>query len=322
MKLFSRTKYGNKRIINFLGYQLFKYVKNKQIDKHDKIFNKLKKYHYILNSTSEDNSYVEPKNYVWQLWLQGENNAPEIIKISLDSVKKYCSDLNRVLLTEDNLKDYIQLPKYIEEKYQKGIITKAHLSDYIRLCLLEKYGGTWIDASCYMTNNIPNEILKSEFFQFKNSTYCEFSNITFLYNRELLERLYPNKFFYHTGSSWFLHSNPKNILVTKVKRFIEEYWTCENKLLDYFLFHYILAYCVLNDKECLNIFYKSPTISNFYPHVLQKMFYEKYEEKDFNDIKNNSFIHKLYWKDLKTNGANNYLNHILNNYIGENNVDF
>ncbi|MBO6272467.1 capsular polysaccharide synthesis protein [bacterium] len=313
MKLLTREKCGNIRTVKLLGLKVFNYRKSSPMDKHRIIFEKLDKYRYILDiEPSENKQPAGNTDYIWQLWFQGEDNAPEIIKIALESVKKHCSGLNRVCLTENNLKDYIQLPDYIEDKYKRGIITKAHLSDYIRLCLLEKYGGTWIDATCYMTEQIPNEILESDFFQFKNSAYCEMSNLQFLYNRELLERFYPNKFFYHTGSSWFLHANPNNILISKTKQMLEEYWKNETKLIAYFLFHYVLAYCVLYHKESAEVFNNSLTLNNFNPHVLQKMFYEKYDEKDFNDIKNNSFIHKLSWKDLKIVNENNYLNHILN----------
>jgi hypothetical protein len=37
------------------------------------------------------------------------------------------------------------------EKYQKKIIDNTHFSDLLRLELLIKYGGTWIDASVLVT---------------------------------------------------------------------------------------------------------------------------------------------------------------------------
>ena len=37
------------------------------------------------------------------------------------------------------------------DKYKKGIFTRTHFSDILRLELLTKYGGTWIDASVLIT---------------------------------------------------------------------------------------------------------------------------------------------------------------------------
>ena len=47
-------------------------------------------------------------------------------------------DKNIVILTNENINDYVQLPDYIVEKYDKGIIPKAHFSDAIRNELLCK----------------------------------------------------------------------------------------------------------------------------------------------------------------------------------------
>ena len=50
-----------------------------------------------------------------------------------------------ILTTEDNYKNWISFPSHIDEKIKTGVITRTHLSDLIRLELLEKYGFQNID---------------------------------------------------------------------------------------------------------------------------------------------------------------------------------
>ncbi|WP_374188006.1 capsular polysaccharide synthesis protein [Streptococcus pneumoniae] len=35
-----------------------------------------------------------------------------------------------MVLTEENISDYIDIPDYITDKYKKGSISRAHYSDY------------------------------------------------------------------------------------------------------------------------------------------------------------------------------------------------
>ena len=39
----------------------------------------------------------------------------------------------------------------VMEKWEKGIITHTHMTDLLRLELLIKYGGMWIDATVLCT---------------------------------------------------------------------------------------------------------------------------------------------------------------------------
>ena len=90
---------------------------------------------------------------IWQLWFQGEDNAPEIIKVCFASVKKHAKNRKVIVLDDETWRQYISLPEYIVEKYNDKTIGPAHMSDVIRVCLLEKYGGTWIDATILLSKS-------------------------------------------------------------------------------------------------------------------------------------------------------------------------
>lgn len=58
--------------------------------------------------------------YVFVFWLQGENDAPSIVKACISSVRMWCSDRNVVVLDKDNYSQYATLPESLVYKYESG----------------------------------------------------------------------------------------------------------------------------------------------------------------------------------------------------------
>lgn len=125
----------------------------------------LRKYRYVF-----DKEYDIPKNYVnkypnriWVYWDKGFENAPKVVKICLESIKKHSAGRIVETLDENNFDKYIKVPDYIIKKYKSGKMMKAVFSDIIRTLLLRDYGGTWIDATTYIVRDIPQCIFDAEF---------------------------------------------------------------------------------------------------------------------------------------------------------------
>lgn len=104
---------------------------------------------------AEVNNGQEPP--IWVCWLQGEENMPEIVRICYKSLLKHSAGKTVNLVTAENLKEYIQVPDFVKEHLDKGKISRTHFADYIRIMLLAKYGGLWIDASVLVTGDITDE---------------------------------------------------------------------------------------------------------------------------------------------------------------------
>ena len=51
------------------------------------------------------------------------------------------------------------MPDYLNEKLKSGALPLAIYTDLMRVALLEHYGGTWMDATILLTDEIPQEIL-------------------------------------------------------------------------------------------------------------------------------------------------------------------
>lgn len=255
----------------------------KKIDKNYFELKSIKCQNYITKYIPAPTEYFDFKNFsvtklpIWQLWLQGEEKAPSVVKSCLASVKKYSDDRPVYVLDLENYSNYINLPNFILEKYKKGIISSAQFSDIIRLYLLEKYGGTWIDATVMLSGVIQKNITNSNFFGFcipENGMYQD----------------------YHLTSSWFIHSVPNHPFIADLKKSMLNYWSVEDKLIHYFLFHFFLYKIVTSNYLYYSEWKKTPKIDNRAPHSLQMAFYKKFDRKLLSEFLKKSSIHKLTYK--------------------------
>lgn len=185
--------------------------------------------HYVAGTTVSDNGSIGlPSSYIWQCWLQGEQQAPPVVKQCLESVRKYLRpDQRQVIITADNYAAYVSLPDYIIEKWQSGIITNTHFSDILRVNLLAKYGGYWIDATCLLLEPMPEWTSQKPNFLFHS--HGEFS--------------------YTLIQSCFLYSRPSTYLMCRWRDVLHSYWKEENTIIQYFLLHLIFRALVDGDPK-------------------------------------------------------------------------
>lgn len=90
-------------------------------------------------------NYEIPK-LIWIYW--DSEVLPEIVRMCVEQVEKVCIGYKVVVLNNKNVNDYITLPEVNE------VLPKSNVADIIRLLLLKKYGGIWMDASIFLTESI------------------------------------------------------------------------------------------------------------------------------------------------------------------------
>ncbi|WP_151676196.1 MULTISPECIES: capsular polysaccharide synthesis protein [Acinetobacter] len=83
---------------------------------------------------------------IWMYW--DTDNIPNIVKLCIKSVKTHCFDYEVNILNSSNINQYIDLPLLNED------VLPAQKADLIRLELLTNYGGVWMDASIFLTENL------------------------------------------------------------------------------------------------------------------------------------------------------------------------
>lgn len=130
-----------------------------------RVFKKIKQARKdLVIKLSDDNKFVNPffyelnphlrspvvKDYPKKIWIYWESasDIPEIVKISVDRVRHYCPDYEVIFLNIDTLDEYIDIPQLPDS------LPVANKSDFIRLKLLEKFGGVWMDASIILNDGL------------------------------------------------------------------------------------------------------------------------------------------------------------------------
>lgn len=104
---------------------------------------------------------------VWFCWLQGIEQAPPVVKACYNSLERHLTDREIKVIDNKNWREYVELPEYIVKKWEKGRIPAALFSDLLRLELLIKYGGTWVDSTvlCTGVSSFRVQVFKSIWMQ-------------------------------------------------------------------------------------------------------------------------------------------------------------
>ena len=111
-----------------------------------------KEYGSFINNYKCNNYPKLSNRTVWICWLQGRDNAPELVKACINSIENNLKDFNIVILTEENISKYTMLPVHVMKKYNEGKITRTHFSDILRVSILCEYGGLWVDSTVLCTD--------------------------------------------------------------------------------------------------------------------------------------------------------------------------
>lgn len=241
---------------------------------------------------NEKNHFENKKSdVVWCCWLQGFNNAPPIVKACHYSLQKHIKDKEIRIVDEANRSEYVQLPDYIEQKWKKGIIPPAMFADLIRLELLIKYGGSWIDATVLCTgDDYPKDYLDASlfFFQYSKKDSNRFSGI----------------------SNWFITSCSNHPILMTLRDMLYAYWKDFDCVLEYFIFHRFIEM----------IFRLRPDIVKGMPygyspdcHILVHHWTEQFDQQKWDKLNGKICFHKLAHQidEHIYDDKNNYFNHIL-----------
>ncbi|MBQ2946735.1 MAG: capsular polysaccharide synthesis protein [Bacilli bacterium] len=235
-----------------------------------------KRYKSIIDSSKYESKKYKSKKVVWFCWFQGIDNAPSLVKLCFNKIKKIFKDYEIVLITAKNYSDYINIPNYIISKWEKGIISNTHFSDIIRIELLAEHGGIWIDSTVYCTcDNVPSYIESNSMFLFKQINL----------NRASKDII--------VSSSWFIKANKNNPIILLTRDLLHEYWREAGRLVDYFILHLFFS---MASKKYEKEWEAIPNFNNVNPHILQFELGNKYNEERFKYYKKISDFHKLSYK--------------------------
>lgn len=220
---------------------------------------------------------INGKIPVFVYWNSGLENAPFLIKHNVMLMKKNLSDMFELHIIDDtNLELYLQVPAFGKNLHENFI---AHYSDYIRLMLLEKWGGIWIDSSAMITPDF-SFCFEEIFKHYMGTNAVVFPNYT------------PNRI-----GNWFIAVMSKhNYGIQLLLRVINLYWLNYKSLSEYFMFHTFWEVLVQIDEKLRAQWEASPKISAKDATYILNNMYKPCSQIDLKESYNKSPIHKLTYK--------------------------
>ena len=146
---------------------------------------------------------------------------PLMVTACVERIKQMSNGHEVVILTDKNLRDYVDFEPVVWEKYAKGLITKTHISDFIRVAVLYRYGGLYLDSTVYPTRPLDDKFFKSPLFT--NHTEWDGTDAQIAHNR---------------WSSFMCGCRKGNLLMRAALDVFTEYWRRYDRLMDYVLIDY------------------------------------------------------------------------------------
>ncbi|MCA8834560.1 MAG: capsular polysaccharide synthesis protein, partial [Proteobacteria bacterium] len=106
-------------------------------------------------------------NKIYCLWLQGRENAPELVRINFDRWERLNPDYELVVLDKTTAQPYLA-----DFPIDPNKLTVQTFSDILRVRLLAQTGGIWTDASVYpvkpLSKWLHTHMQRQTFFAYTN----------------------------------------------------------------------------------------------------------------------------------------------------------
>lgn len=218
----------------------------------------------------------EAEKIVWVYWKQGIENAPDIVKICVNSMCQNIEGAKIILLSDANLSQFITIEKHILDAVHTGRITPTHFSDIVRVKLLKKYGGLWLDSTIF----VPNKV------NFSDLVYSPQGIFT------LTEAPHKGNIYIPNGkwTGFCFGANKKNLAIFSIlDELFVSYWGRENYLIDYFLIDYFIEMIY----QYLNL---DVNDINKYGDSLFSIINESFDESLYLQYSRNVMFHKFSYK--------------------------
>jgi len=237
------------------------------------------------------------KDYqIYFCWLQGEANLPPVVRCCYNSLRQNAGRYKIVFIDEQNFSNYVDIPPHIMDKFRAGKITRTHFSDILRVNLLERHGGLWLDSTILVTEPLENHNVfwQMPFFTLRfeaekdcKNNYSAFSSFgrwaTFVQGTSILH----------------------NPLFVFEKEFYNAYWQDFDEVIDYFLMDFMMALAYDNIPAVRKEIDAVP-INNILLNIIRDHINFPYARLPFDRILHGTFLHKLTYKnklDMTTPGT-------------------
>lgn len=221
---------------------------------------------------------------IWVFWAQGKDKMPQLVKACYNQLIKF--NQNVILLTNENYKNYVDLPDGIIKKSYSGKLSWANFSDILRNSLLYKYGGLWIDATVWVSGKIPFE--KFEHLQFFSP------NGIVPYSKKAM--CFWTSYSYN-WSTWCLWSNSKNLpLFGFTSEIMKEIALSDKVWPDYVFQDFLYFFAIQNLSGIESVFKENSKIKCNKRNELATIMNQPFIQSKYQELCKNDFVFKLSYR--------------------------
>jgi hypothetical protein len=221
-------------------------------------------------------------------WGQGFQAAPAVVRQCLAALRLNNPGADIHELTDAALPYYVDLPEAVLAAVGDN---RTHLSDLIRLALLERYGGVWVDATCFVSEPLAPRV---------GRLLDDADTFAFTYSTPMI-------------SSWFLASRPDSYLIHLWRAAMFMWWEVRSELVGYYLLHHFFEMLYELDDRYRADWDKGTRLGSRPPHALQATMLADYDALTYQGILDESFVHKLSYKTRSSTvlSPDSYLAHFV-----------
>lgn len=241
---------------------------------------------YDYNRVLPDND-PQLRQRIWICWWQGVDQAPEIVRQCIESVRRHAGGHTVTVITEENYGEYIQIPKWIEEKYRAGTISRTHFSDVLRLCLLAEHGGMWLDATIFCVHPVLEDYFSVPVWSVKRPGYGHISAGCGGFVTGTMQCAYSHRWIFTTIRDFLLH-----------------YWQEHDLLVDYLALDYLIDLVQRADPRIAACF-DSIVPNNPKGDELLRVLNEPFDAAYWEELKQDTALFILSWKRSFVTQKNN-----------------
>lgn len=205
---------------------------------------------------------------IFTYWGQGLDDAPPVVRMCHGNLVEH-SSRPVVSLDDASLDRYVQMPGDIAA----SPMTRTQRSDFLRLELLSRYGGTWVDATCLFLKDPADP----------------------------LARLGANGFFAFTKrdrtvGTWLIHSEPDGYLVRLFREALYAVWRKFGRNPHYFTIQHVFEVLTLVDDRFRQGWEAMPRKAFTAPLAFRHAITDPYDPDRYQDLLTRSFVTKLTYK--------------------------
>jgi len=254
----------------------------------------IKKYSYRQEVTESPNNDTK----IWVYWGQGMAEMPTLVKACYKQLISHYD--NVILVTNENISNYINLNAELIRRVETGGLSWAHLSDIIRNKLLYRYGGLWLDSTVWTTDSIPfDKLKKMSFFSANGKIIPNRRSIYFWTSAD------------YNWSTWCMWANkPGFPLFGFVSDAMECIALSDKTWPDYVFQDFLIYYAISHNPEIKQWMEAIKAIPCLHRNTLATLMDKEFDKTLYNELCKTDFVFKLSyrssWHPLTPNGNTSF----------------